>query len=113
MRKHWRRGAAVGLCGLYAALTLTYGLVWQDEWTLGVHVTTHAPLKPRPWLNLAVALVERGRFDEARRVLDYTAALVADPTVTAAMPVVDVRDAERAVLANRLVLSRLTDRGPR
>lgn len=94
---------------LYAGLTVRYGLVWQDEVTLGLYASARAPIKPRPHLNLAVALMERQRFEEAGGVLDYTASILDDPSVT--LSTRDASDAAHALQTNRLALSRLTDRG--
>ena len=93
---------------VYAGLTARYGAVWENEVTLGLYASERAPLKPRPHLNLAVALMERQRFVEAEHVLDYTSAMLRDANHLTPL---DANEAAHALMTNRLALSRLTDRG--
>ena len=52
---------------LMAARTHAYATVWRSEVSLWRHAVSHAPLKPRPWINYGVALTRVGRYDEARQ----------------------------------------------
>jgi len=79
--------------------------VWQNELTLWTRAANHAPRKPRPQINLAVALMEQRRFDEAWALLAIVEAQLADD---AQMPAWDRREAVDAIQANRLVIARLT-----
>lgn len=89
---------------LYAARSMQYAAVWRDELTLWTAAVQHAPDKPRPHLALAVALMERGRFVEAQRVLDETDAILRTRRDLAWW---DRQDATLVLQQNRLLLARM------
>lgn len=91
----------------YALAACAYAPVWHDELTLWLHVAPLAPQKPRPWINLALALMERQRLAEAQAALDHVAVLVTAPRLSAD----DRAEAVHALTTNRLVLARLANAG--
>lgn len=97
----------VGLAVLtvYVALSVHYATVWQSELTLWTWATARAPLKPRPRINLALALMERRRFQEAAQQLDLAEAL----SEQIAMPTYDKDSTIKSVRDNRAVLARLIE----
>lgn len=74
---------------------------WRSEPTLWAQAVEHAPLKPRPALNYARALMLEGRFSEAEPALYRTLALAEQPHV----PAYDRADAIGAAQANLQTLS--------
>lgn len=92
----------------YAAISIHYAPVWRDELTLWSHVAPLAPLKPRPWINLALAQLERRHYTDAQASLDHAAAVLDG----AQIPDVDRHDAIQAVTHDRLVLARAAGAGP-
>jgi hypothetical protein len=81
--------------------------VWQNELTLWTWAANHAPRKPRPQVNLALALMERRQFVEAWSLLDRVDQQIADDTM---IPAWDRREAVDAVRQNRLVMARVMPR---
>lgn len=100
---------ALCVLGVYALASAHYATVWQDELTVWTHAVQRAPNKPRPHLQLALALMERHRFIEAQLVLDDTDRILRDASP---MPHWDRRDAVLAVQQNRLLLARAAGLGP-
>ena len=94
---------------VYGSLQNEYGRMFQNEWTLWSHVTKRAPLKPRGWLNLSFALMERRRFDDAWLSVDRAALLLEQSH----MRTWDKTDGDAALLRQRLVLSRVDPKNPR
>lgn len=106
----WMPGV-LSLCVLsvYALASAHYARVWQDELTVWTYAVQRAPNKPRPHLQLALALMERHRFIEAQFVLDDTDRILRDASP---MPRWDRRDAVSALQQNRLLLARAAGLGP-
>ncbi len=90
-------------CLLSTSVTIAYASVWQNELTLWSHAAVIAPAKPRPWLHLALAFMERRQWREAQTALDHVAEIVNDSHV----PAWDQAEGEGALLNHRLVLARL------
>lgn len=103
-----RSALGVVILVAYAAVSMHYAGVWRDELALWSYVAPRAPLKPRPWINLALAHMERRQFIAAQASLDHAAAVLDG----AQIPAVDRRDAIAAVKNNRLVLARAAGAGP-
>ena len=80
----------------YALLTHAYVRVWRSDLELWAHAASRAPLKPRPAVNLAQALIRSGQFDEAERWLIWSVALADQPHV----PAHDREDALAAAATN-------------
>lgn len=101
--------SAIGVALLlgYALASIHYAGVWRDELTLWSHVAPRAPVKPRPWINLALAQMERQQFIAAQVSLDHAAAVLDG----AQIPAGDRRAAIAAVKNNRLVLARVAGAG--
>ena len=93
----------------YAWCSHDYAHAWHSDLTLWSHASDRAPLKPRPRINLAVALMEQRRFTEAWVVLAQADRLLAQDHLTDW----DRADAARAIQQNRLLLSRLDPANPR
>ena len=100
----------LSLLSAYTVGTVRYADVWTSELSLWMHAVDLAPLKPRPHLQLALALMEAHRFSEAQIVLDDTAAILG---TNQRIPAWDRTEAEQAVLQHRVLLSRLAGTGPR
>lgn len=81
--------------------TYAYVPVWQSDAVLWPYAAQVAPLKPRPAVNTARALLLQGDVDGARRWLSRTMALSNEPHV----PAYDRRDAVAAVSGNLQVLA--------
>ena len=96
------------LFSLYTVGTVRLASVWQSELTLWLQAVEQAPQKPRPHLQLALALMERQRFFEAQIVLDDTATIL--KTNATILPW-DRRETEAALLQNRSLLRRITGSG--
>ena len=73
---------------VYVAQGHLYSRVWTSDLALWEHAARQAPLKPRPYVNLAKFLIETNHLDEAYRVTQYADALTFQEHVT---------DQERAV----------------
>lgn len=100
----------VALCAIviaWGALTFRYGSVWQNELTLWTWAAAQAPRKPRPQVNLALALMEQRRWAEAWELLNRVDSQLASDT---AMPDLDRREALDAIRSNRLVIARVAPR---
>ncbi len=52
-----------------ASVTIARNRVWADDYQLWIDATRKAPLNPRAWLNAGHAAMNRGRLDEAERML--------------------------------------------
>ena len=89
----------------YALAFARYTTVWQNELTAWTWAVTVAPLKPRPRIQRALALVERRRFTEASIELDIADVL----TQSVQLPPYDRRAAVIAVRNNRAMIARLTE----
>lgn len=87
----------------YTWQTHQYVRVWQSDLTLWTHAARVAPLKPRPYVNLGVALILAGQFGAARAAFEHAEAVAQLPHV----PVWDRQDAQRAAAANLRALERL------
>lgn len=94
---------------LYTSASVRQAAVWTNELTLWLHAVERAPDKPRPHINLALALMERQRFAEAAAVLDDTDRILK----TCTLPPWDRIETARALQQNRLLLARLSGAGPR
>lgn len=94
----------------YTACSVSQAAVWHDELSLWVWAVERAPNKPRPHLQLALALMERHRLVEAQAVLDDTAWILDHRRD---VPAWDRAEAETALLQNRLLLARMAGTGPR
>ena len=90
------RVGPVVLLAVYTGLTALQVRVWRSELTLWGHAVAIAPLKPRPALNLALALILRGDLPMAEQWLYRTLALADQPHV----PAYDRADAVSAVSGN-------------
>lgn len=99
----------VGILAVYAMLSVQQAAVWGDELSLWTAAVQQAPDKPRPHLQLALALLERRRFIDAQTVLDDTQWLL-DQRRT--IPPWDREEATVALMQNRLLLSRMAGTGP-
>lgn len=93
----------------YAVLSVQQAAVWSNELTLWTAAVLQAPDKPRPHLQLAVALMERRRLLEAQTVLDDTQWILDHRTDLLPW---DRTDAVLALTQNRLLLSRMAGTGP-
>lgn len=110
MIRGWLPAAlAGGLLVFYAACSLRYAAVWTDELSVWTVAVQQAPDKPRPHLQLALALMERRRFVEAQMLLDDTDRILREPHP---MPSWDRDDATLALHQNRLLLARMAGLGP-
>lgn len=108
--EHWGWLAIVlAVLVLYAACSVNQAVVWRDELSLWSAAVQRAPDKPRPHLQLALALMERRRYLEAQTVLDDTDWILHHRTD---LPVWDRAEATAALHQNRLVLARLANAGP-
>ena len=92
----------VAIMSAWATCSYRYGQVWIDELALWQHATRLAPVKPRPRIHLALALLERSRFAEAAQVMDETDAILAQPNYR--RPAYDHKDAVMAQSHNRELL---------
>ena len=81
---------------LLTGLTQQQVQVWRSEPSLWAHAVEHAPLKPRPVVNLARALILSGHTADAERLLSRALALAEQPHVLD----FDRRDAVMAATAN-------------
>ena len=90
---------------LYAGLSMSYARVWENEATAWARAAALAPLKPRPQINYALALMERRRFAEADARLSYAWSL----TERGSLSSEDRQTARRAVMQNRVALARLME----
>ncbi len=99
----------LGLLTVYAVCSIRYAAVWRDELSLWTAAVQQAPEKPRPHLQLALALMERRRFVEAQIVLDDTDRILKEHQE---LPEWDRSDATHALRANRALLSRMAGTGP-
>lgn len=97
----------MGLFLIWTVLSVRYALVWQNEETLWRWAVGHAPDKPRPHLQLAVALLERHQWLAAQAVLDDTPRTLAQPTV----PAWDRAEGTQAMGQLRVLLSRMAGTG--
>lgn len=70
------------LLGIAAILTHQRASVWTDEYTLWTDAAAKAPLKPRPFINLALALELRGDVDGALMAHQTALALSYQPRLT-------------------------------
>ena len=92
----------IATCGLHAWLLLAawtaagYIPVWQSDATLWTHAAAVAPLKPRPAVNVARALILQGELGRAEQWLTHTLALAELPHV----PAYDRADAIAAAQGN-------------
>ena len=75
---------AVVLCAWCALGTTTYmrSRVWQSDFALWRDAADKAPQKPRPWINLALALEQAGDLDQAMRAHQTALALSFQPRLT-------------------------------
>lgn len=69
---------------------------WRSEPSLWLHAAIQAPLKPRPLVNYARALILTGRHEDAERLLYLALASTDQPHI----PAYDRADALMAVQAN-------------
>jgi len=100
------RTTEIAFCVLfvvYALATANYADVWENELTLWTWAAQHAPIKPRPHMQLAVALMERKAFISAKYELNYVELLVD----TVPLSDHDRQDAARALVQNRAAVDRL------
>ena len=88
------RACALGV--VYAAVLWVQVPVWRSETTLWHHAAGISPLKPRPVLNYARALLLEGHMDAAEQGFYRTLALAGQPH----LPSYDRDDAIRAAQAN-------------
>jgi hypothetical protein len=95
------------LVAVQAAAAVSYAAAWQDELTVWTHAVRHAPAKPRPWINLAIAQLERREFGAAQASLDRAEQLAGDPRV----PAWSRAQTIEAVHRDRLVLARAAGDG--
>ena len=96
----------MALCLFWAWRAHAYVGVWESDLTLWHHAVQEAPLKLRPRLNYAAALILADRLTEARIHLEYADRLTALPHV----PRWDRGEARRVIDQNRLVLMGLEGR---
>ena len=89
------------LLSVYAGLLVIHVPVWRSNVTLWGHAVQMAPLKPRPALNYAVALIARGDLDQGERWLLRAFALAGQSHI----PPYDRHDVTRAVNANLATLA--------
>ena len=86
----------VSVLAFYVWQDARYIPVWESNPTLWQHAHEMAPLKPRPAVNLAKALILRGDLEQADRWLSRALGLAEQPHV----PQYDRQDAILAVTAN-------------
>jgi tetratricopeptide (TPR) repeat protein len=74
------RVGAVAVClailGAHVAGTRVRNEVWREDLTLWTDVTAKSPGNGRGWMNYGLALMQRGRLDEAAAAYDRAAALL-------------------------------------
>lgn len=73
----------VTFVALQAWQTRQYVPVFRSDLTLWFYAAQHAPRKPRPWVNLGLALLREGRYDDAKRALRRAQVLALLPTTPA------------------------------
>lgn len=93
---------------IYAGLSSLYAKVWRNELTLWIWAVRHAPLKPRPHINLAIALIERGQYQDAWEQFLMVDAILA----TQDLPWYDREDASKAVIHDKSLLAQVLTSGP-
>ncbi len=97
---------AVIVLGVLAVSSVRQAAVWRDELSLWTAAVQQAPDKPRPHLQLVLALLERRRFTEAAIVLDDTERILTDLDIR--LQPWDRSDATIALRQNRALWARLT-----
>ena len=95
------RSAPIALLLAYAVLTHQQARVWQSELSLWRHAAQMAPLKPRPAVNYAKALMLSGQMAAAEAELARALVLAGGAHV----PEYDQVDATKAVTGNLQALA--------
>jgi tetratricopeptide (TPR) repeat protein len=79
-RRRALRGAAIvlafGALAGHVAGTRARNAVWRDDLSLWADVTVKSPANGRGWMNYGLALMQRGRLDEAAAAYERAEALV-------------------------------------
>lgn len=91
----------VAIMSVWASCSYRYAKSWENELTLWQHAVEIAPSKPRPHINLALALMERHQLTRASAIMDETDVLIQE---SGARPLYDQRDAVAAQARNRTLL---------
>lgn len=101
-----REGLAWALLAAYGVVGYVYGQTFRNEVTVWAHAVTRAPMKPRPRVQYALALMEQRRFEDAAMQLDTLSAILAESTHVRSF---DLARGAQALHDNRALLSRLTE----